>query len=523
MRSIEILSHHLINQIKAGEVIERPAQALKELIENSLDAQASKIQCEIKNNALEFLQIIDNGHGITFKDLPNAFSRHGTSKISQYDDLQNLYSYGFRGEALPSISSVSQVECITQTDSEEYASLFELKGNEILFHSKIPAQKNPGTAITIKNLFFNTPVRLEFLESKNSELSSIKKVMHSFVLARPDVSFEWRMDEQEKTLYPECLNENDFKERICALFKINSINHLIEIKTEYEDKNLSLYFPLNISSKSRPQQFLIINKRPIQDKKIISLIAKTIQKKYHLFDAPHFVLYLNIPANQLDINVHPTKSMVKFHQNAKILGFILSSIQNNNEKKNSTHFIEKENVFLSPMAPHESFSSANSYLPEKKEESLAHFWQENNEFALYRDNSFFYGIKLKKLQNEVLENYFKNESTHDQIIPLFVSTPIQIKNPNQEGFKWLAQNGFIIEQLNNGPYVIREIPRFFLQTNYSVFVAYILEFFQENFISQIPLILYPVHIKKIVHESIQKNDSGAIKKILLSDLEDLCF
>jgi len=187
--SIEILPEHIIDQIKAGEVLERPASLIKELIENSLDAGSTEIHLHLIENGMDLLSIEDNGHGMTFKNLPYAFLRHATSKLKTFEDIYRLHSFGFRGEALASVASSARLTCTTQPQD------LSLEGGKITInggHTELLiAQRSstPGTSIFIKDLFFNTPARLKFIKSKTSEKSALKKIIYSFVLSNPQVTF----------------------------------------------------------------------------------------------------------------------------------------------------------------------------------------------------------------------------------------------------------------------------------------------------------------------------------------------
>jgi len=231
---IEILPEHLIDQIKAGEVIERPAALLKELIENSLDANSSKIDIQIVDNGMELISIEDNGHGITYKDLPLAFSRHATSKISKYEDLYSLSSFGFRGEALASISSISRVTCTSMTKDDESGGKIEIHGGkQKLF--QLFKQNRSGTSIYINDLFYNTPVRLKFIKSKISEANAIKRIINSFIITNSQTTFTIKWDLKEKVIFPATNSSNDVERIKKIIFKKSKDSpQLIQFTNQYE-------------------------------------------------------------------------------------------------------------------------------------------------------------------------------------------------------------------------------------------------------------------------------------------------
>ena len=211
----------MINQIKAGEVIERPAGLLKELLENALDANATHIKIHLENIGLDTIEVSDNGDGMSFDDLPMAFTRHATSKIRKFDDLYDLSSYGFRGEALASMASISRVIC-TSFQKKYNSSL--IQGGKVIFHGGDMVDHHPisngvisGTSFYIKDLFYNTPVRLKFLKSKAAERNAINRVIHSFLLIAPETRFDIKWDNQEKQSFP-AVSRDDIQERDLNIF-----------------------------------------------------------------------------------------------------------------------------------------------------------------------------------------------------------------------------------------------------------------------------------------------------------------
>ena len=201
--SIKLLPEFLIDQIKAGEVIERPANLVKEVIENAIDAQAKKIEIHLVNNGLKQITIRDDGKGIAFEDLPYAFCRHATSKIEKFQDLYSLDSFGFRGEALASIASVAQVTCISRQRNQAQGGQFSIAGGQSAKQDHIPQEGiPPGTLLVIKELFFNTPVRLNFIKSQVSERNALLRILHSFFISHPQITFHLKWDREEKSIFP---------------------------------------------------------------------------------------------------------------------------------------------------------------------------------------------------------------------------------------------------------------------------------------------------------------------------------
>lgn len=232
MKKINLLPEHIIDQIKAGEVIERPSTLIKEIIENSIDAGSKNIELQLINNGMDLISLIDDGHGISKPELPLAFCRHATSKIERFEDLYTLYSYGFRGEALASIASISRINC-ESTDKDGNSSLIKIEGGQIITHTDLGDMGLPsGTKLFIKDLFYNTPVRMKFLQSKTSERNHLRKIINSFLLIQPNIRFSIKWDEQEKENYP---IESELEKRIQrVIFKKNQNQKMISFSQDYD-------------------------------------------------------------------------------------------------------------------------------------------------------------------------------------------------------------------------------------------------------------------------------------------------
>jgi len=202
---IDFLPEHLIDQIKAGEVIERPGSLIKEILENTVDAGSKKIELIIRNNGLDLISLKDDGHGMRFDDLPLAFSRHATSKIKRFEDLYSLNSFGFRGEALASIASISRLQCISFTGAENDGSEIRIEGGHTILHER---RKNPGqghgTELVIQDMFFNTPARLKFIQSQQAEKQFIRRIIYAFILSHPEIEFQVKVDDEEKEIFQPC-------------------------------------------------------------------------------------------------------------------------------------------------------------------------------------------------------------------------------------------------------------------------------------------------------------------------------
>jgi len=346
---IQILPEHLIDQIKAGEVIERPASLLKELLENSLDADAKKIDIQIKEQGLELISVVDDGCGISFDDLPLAFCRHATSKIDRFEDIYALKSFGFRGEALASMASISRVNCTSiPSSTDQSGGKLEIHGGETLacapLHSaQVTGQEHyqHGTSIFAKNLFYNTPVRLKFVKSKMGESNALKKIIQAFLLANPQVTFTVKLDNKEKQVYP-ASKDNDILARIWDVIGGKPLSqNILEGFLEHEGCHVRIFIPIN--TKTSKIQFLFANQRYFQDRHWHQSIVKTIEKYSGITSSP-YIVFATIPPRLMDANIHPNKTQLKFENTPILLSLISNTIKNIFENKTKTF---ASNSFLS--------------------------------------------------------------------------------------------------------------------------------------------------------------------------------
>lgn len=317
---IHTLSEDLQNKISAGEVVERPASVIKELLENSIDAGATKIDIVVENAGQQTIQITDNGHGISIEELPKACERYSTSKIATVDDLFKIQTLGFRGEALASIASVAEVEIESAINEKEGGKIKYVNG----VSSKIsPAPGIIGTQITVRNLFYNTPARRKFLKSQRVEMRHIIQMVRRFALAFPMMGFTLKSDGKSIfSFQPESL-----KERISTTFDPTYSKNLLPVKFEKGDYKITGFVGTLNLVRSRPgEQYLILNHRFIQDRLLNSAIYGAYQSLVNRGEYPFFVLNLEVPTDQVDVNVHPMKIQVRFKDEWRIHHVLKSSV-----------------------------------------------------------------------------------------------------------------------------------------------------------------------------------------------------
>ncbi len=322
MNKIAILPDNIINQIAAGEVVENPSSIVKELIENSIDSGANDITISVKKGGHELIHISDNGCGMNNEDLNLAFSRHATSKISKIDDLTQIGTLGFRGEALPSIASVSRVEIKSSIDGQ-LGYIINIEGGNIKNNEKTGSNK--GTEIKVKNLFYNTPARKKFLKSSTQELRRITKIVKRFLLSNPNISFIYKSD--DKVIYN--VHSVSLKDRIVQVFGSSYNKDVLNVESKDGQYAISGYIgSLNLLQRRRGGQYLFLNGRYIEDDSISKSIRNCYDSTVQRGEFPFYVLFINLPTDTFDINVHPTKIEARFSKKLHILNFINTTIKN---------------------------------------------------------------------------------------------------------------------------------------------------------------------------------------------------
>ncbi len=305
---IKLLDNSLINKIAAGEVVERPSSVVKELVENAVDAGATEVTIEIENGGKSLIKISDNGSGIKHDELQLAFSRHATSKIATLTDLENIGSLGFRGEALSSISSVSNVEVITKTANDELAKSLELSQGEVVLEKFV--NRSQGTTFIIRDLFFNVPVRLKFLKKNNVESSAVSEIVTNLVLSNPTVAFTFVNNGQTLLRSDGDGNLNKVLQTIAGSDLRNNL-----LTVNYKDDNIEItgsVSNLNVSRSTRKNEYLFINSRYVKNKMITDLIEGFYTDYFQSKNYPVFALNLKLNPQNVDVNVHPTKLEVRF-------------------------------------------------------------------------------------------------------------------------------------------------------------------------------------------------------------------
>jgi len=319
---IQLLPDHVANQIAAGEVVQRPASVVKELLENAIDAGATEIKLLIKDAGKTLVQVIDNGKGMSTTDARLSFERHATSKIRKAEDLFNLSTKGFRGEALASIAAIAHVEVKTKQSDQELGTHIKIEGSSI--QNQVVIATPTGTSIAVKNLFFNIPARRNFLKSNAVELRHLKDEFYRVALTHPSIAFDFYSNDNEVLN----LNSSNLRQRIVAVFGKKINEKLVPIQEHTDIITIDGFVSKpEFAKKKRGEQFFFVNNRFIKNgylhHAVINAFDQLLPAGYH----PSYFLYLSVPPNTIDINIHPTKTEIKFDNEQALYAILRSTIK----------------------------------------------------------------------------------------------------------------------------------------------------------------------------------------------------
>lgn len=431
MARIKQLSKHLINQIAAGEVIERPASVVKELVENSIDAGATKISVEINNDCRD-IRVADNGSGIHPDDIMLAFSKHATSKIATDEDLFDIHTMGFRGEALSSIISISKLTCTTRTAEFDTGLKVKCENSEV---KSAQTGCAVGTIMEIKDLFYNLPARLKFLKSSNTEFSYIQELVQSIALAHPQCSLELKKNGKQML---KTSGQNNLLQTIKEVYSADVVAKLKEVLKTDQLSNLKISGYVSTpdyTRSSKKSYHIYINSRTVK----CPVFQKAIDTAYKSLIAngkyPFVVLNLEIPPSDVDVNVHPTKKEVRYKNTNQIFNFIYTSIQ-----AGLANYIEKRVDAI------ESFVPQFSQTPQAPQTNIVDFVQPKLEstnsaiFAKDDDTVYISDSEMQKL-----------EEKHEQIVEqpkMFV--PVEKPQEPEENIIGQYKNTYILVEKDDG-------------------------------------------------------------------------
>ncbi len=476
MGKIRILSDQICNHIAAGEVVERPAAVLKELIENSIDAKASMITVTFKGGGQKLIEVIDNGEGMDREDALLCIERHSTSKISSIRDLESIVSMGFRGEALASISAVSRMKITTKNETSDVGTEIYVEGGKIKYVKDVGCNK--GCQIKVSNLFYNVPARKKFLKTEATEKNHLIDCFLRLAMAFPDIHF--KMNHADKTLY-NFPPTHDLKKRIFQIFgkhvteKLRLFNH--------EENDLSIRGYIGSPEIARPtakQMYIFVNKRPVKD----GLLNKVIKDACHglLTDGyyPFVVVFLDLDPSSVDINVHPTKREVRFKNTKKVTYLLQRAIQEaisgtnkrNHETTIAKAFSKTDNLNKSPQSNREiclreeQIPLSSALKGEKNQKgffsSLSVLCQVAQTYIVCKDNDGIVIIDFHAAHERILYNQLKEKGlpipSQNLLTPITFTIFQEDMEEIENHKKTLLKYGYDVDILDQHTGVIRTVP-----------------------------------------------------------------
>lgn len=579
MGRVNILDISIANKIAAGEVVERPATIVKELVENSIDAKAKNIVIFVCGGGKDLIKISDDGEGIHRDDIEKIFLSHATSKIKNEEDLYNIKSLGFRGEALPSIASVSKVFLKSRSDEFDYGMSIQIDGGKII--NKSECSLNVGTEIEVRDLFFNTPARLKFLKSESRETAIIREIATKLAISNYEISFEYIVN--DKTIFK--TNGKSLRDAIINIFGINTLENLFLVENNCEKMNIFGYIgDINFCKSSRNYQYFFVNNRIVKNKNLILSIENAYRNYMIINKFPFFILFLEVDPKDIDVNVHPTKAEIKFEDERMIYGFLYKTCINelndylsnstmlkkdNSVNITSTDNVDKFNLTQPEITPF-SKEDIQEFINKRKdgfynqaiedniqynlvgkefdnnklesfEENLKFEVLKENDFSDFKiigqyDNTYIIGewyrnlyiidqhVAHEKILFEEFINQINNKTIERQLI-----IPIVI-NLNQLEYSTYKNNehcfekcGFSIEDFGENSLVIREVPFEFMNCNIKNLVLEIIENIENFGFGTLDEVKYDLIASKACKSAVKANCQLNMKeiKILVSKLMKL--
>lgn len=490
MSIVKLLSEDVVNKIAAGEIVERPANVVKELIENSIDAGADTILIEVKDAGTKVIKVTDNGIGMLDEDLVMAFERHATSKISSIKDLNKINSLGFRGEALPSIASVSKVEVYSRHENSAVGSYLRIDAGELKKIQQVPCSN--GTSIIVKDIFYNIPVRKKFLKSIITENKKILEVILRFVLGYPEIQITLISNNR---VVLKTLKNSDLSENMKLVLGKECEGNMMEVEYEDEENNIKINGFISrpiITFPRKGNVYFLINRRYIRSNLLFAALMEGYRGNLMVNSFPAAVINIDISPDKFDVNIHPSKLEVKFINEKKIFSALSKAVSETLIKSRTsfqnipfeTVSIESEKEKIKPIQEQEDFNFTKESFgqihntPKIKTEIHPDIIAEKFDFSRLRiigqfRNSFILCELLddliildqhaahEKIMFETLRDMYKG-NIHSQplLIPIVKEFPITLKNIILEHERELASLGVKIEDFGDNRVKITEIPSF---------------------------------------------------------------
>lgn len=443
---IQLLPESIANQIAAGEVIQRPASVVKELLENSIDAGSTFVQLIAKNAGKTLIQVIDDGSGMSYTDARMCLERHATSKIRKADDLFSIRTMGFRGEAMASIASIAQMTLTTRREEDEIACVLEVSGSKIKKHEH--TQAPVGTSISVRNLFYNVPARRKFLKGDSAELKHILEEFKRVALANPQIKFSFKHNDNE--VYH--LVDNNLRKRIISVFGNRTNDKLVPIDESTDMLTIKGYIGKpSLAKKQRGDQYLFVNNRYIKSTYLNHAIKLAFTSLIHDDQTPFYVLFLTIDPSRIDINVHPTKTEIKFEDERIIYQILRVAVQHGLGKYNVTPSIDfdAENMMQHTPMPSTPTPSSGGSRPV----TFASGMRDKSSTQMERDawSNFYKEIHQSAATPSPDSSVVRIESEASKVGDL----PFQQKEPVEKS-AYQLHNTYIINQIKSGYIIIHQ-------------------------------------------------------------------
>jgi DNA mismatch repair protein MutL len=481
--SIKVLAPDVISKIAAGEVVERPASVVKELVENSLDAGASEVAVEAQGGGVELIKVSDNGVGIPASEVELAFCRYATSKISDLDDLEKISSLGFRGEALPSIAAVAEVEILTQTSSKTVGSYMNLRKGEVV--CKESRARPQGTTITVRRLFRYFPARLRFLKSANTENSHIAHLVSQYALAFPEVKFSLALDKRQSL---HTTGNDDLREVVSEIYGSDLAQKMLKVEQKDDLAKVSgLTSPPSLARSNRNYLSFFVNRRWVHS----PLLARATEEAYHglLMDGQHPIAVINIslPAQELDVNIHPTKAQIKFCHEQTVFSNVQKAIEvalarTPIASSKAMPFSVSSGQWQSPrMIMDNEPVFAVAQLPTLELPVLRILGQLANTYIIAEGPDGLYLIDQHAAHERILYDRILAQWSKKEVEVQGLLQPITIEfSPREEetlkaSKESLAEFGFDVEPFGNRSYLIRTIPALVARANIIEIISALLD------------------------------------------------
>ena len=472
---IQILTPDLVSKIAAGEVIERPASVVKELIENSLDAGASQVTVEVRGGGISLLRVTDNGSGIPAAEVDLAFQRYATSKISSAEDLEKISSLGFRGEALPSIASVSLIELFTQTTDEAAGTFLSLKGGEVI--EKLGRGRSPGTTVTVRNLFYNVPARRKFLKSWATENSRIASVVGQYALAFPEVRFVLYIEGKVSLRTP---GSGNLRDSAVEVYGLEIAQELLEIGQDNEEISPKVTGLIGLPQQARSNRSYLsffLNRRWIHS----PMLAYAVEEAYHglLMTGKHPIAILNIALDptEVDVNVHPTKAEVRFRNDHIVFAAVQKVVRQALVQKTPVPMIgataatplklsllPNQGRLMSSPARGDSVPTSHLSTPASQLPILRVLGQVSNCYIIAEGPEGVYLIDQHAAHERVLFEKIHSQRAKKQVDIQGLLEPFLLEvTPQQQAtlkseIENLSGYGFTVEEFGENSFLVRSVP-----------------------------------------------------------------